>query len=514
MEHCKNCQTELEEGVTLCPQCGTENAPEETAPVQETAEETVQAENPQPEENGAVKEVTEAPLQAEQKQEQPAAQAEITPGITLTLTPGKIALAVAALVLIVALLVALVVGGMRGKDDHQNQNVVPAESTQAQEQPVETTAPPTIPEDGDPDNETCKGSYTASDEEVIAAKDTVIATAGDKELTLGMLQIYYWQEVTGFLNQYGQYAMYFGLDYTQPLETQVCGIMEGRTWQQYFLLSALNSWRTYTALDIAAENAEFEMDQEYADYLAELPQKLEEEAVAGGFASAKELMEYNVGVGSEVEDYVTFMEVYYHGYSYFEHCYENFEVTDEEIEQTFLEHEAEYAENGLTKETKTVDVRHILVYPEGATSETVRTETFPEEAWAAGEAAAQEILDAWLAGEATEHTFAELAGEHSGDPGSAANGGLYTGVNQGDMVEEFDAWCFDPERKAGDYGIVKTVFGYHIMYYSGETFLWKDSVKEDVLNEKANDLVDGEVEKNPLTVQWDKILLCFLDLSR
>ena len=180
----------------------------------------------------------------------------------------------------------------------------------------------------------------------------------------------------------------------------------------------------------------------------------------------------------------------------------------------FAEHEAEYAANGLTKDTKTVNVRHILVYPEGATSETVRTETFSDEAWAAGEANAQAILDQWLAGEATEESFAALAGEHSQDPGSAANGGLYTGVYVGQMVQNFNDWCFDPARQVGDYGIVKTEFGFHIMFYSGEEFLWSKTVEQDVISQKTNDLVDAALEKYPLTVSYDKIMLSLAEAYR
>ena len=35
------------------------------------------------------------------------------------------------------------------------------------------------------------------------------------------------------------------------------------------------------------------------------------------------------------------------------------------------------------------------------------------------------------------------------------------------MVSEFDEWIFDKERKSGDTGIVKSDYGYHIMYYVG-----------------------------------------------
>ena len=33
------------------------------------------------------------------------------------------------------------------------------------------------------------------------------------------------------------------------------------------------------------------------------------------------------------------------------------------------------------------------------------------------------------------------------------------------MVDAFDKWCFDEARQPGDHGIVKTSYGYHIMYF-------------------------------------------------
>ena len=514
MEHCKFCQAELEEGSTICPDCGKDNAESVQEPMEEKISDSEQEqgavrddstqETSEPESSAdAGEEVTsgEEPKEQEAKEE---LSATIEPGMKMT--PGKVAAAVAGLIVLLAVLAALVLWGTKDRDAGEPQQTEAA--TEAAE-----TEPATIPEDGDPDNETCKGSYSASDDAVVASADTVIATAGKYTLTLGQLQIYYWQEVSSFLNQYGSYTPYFGLDYTQPLDTQSCGIMEGRTWQQYFLASALNSWRTYQALDDKATAEGFEMEQELKDYLAQLPQTMEEEAVSKGFESAEALLKYNVGAGASIDDYVQFMQVYYHGYSYFNNFCSGLTATDEEIADMFALHEEEYAQQGLTRDTKTVNVRHILVYPEGATTDTIRTETFPEEAWAAGEASAQELLDQWLQGEQTEESFAELAQEHSQDPGSAANGGLYTDVYEGDMVEAFDAWCFDPLRQVGDYGIVKTEFGYHIMYYSGETIQWPIHAKNDVINEKTNNMVDAAVEALPIQVEYDKILLAVVDLG-
>ena len=96
-------------------------------------------------------------------------------------------------------------------------------------------------------------------------------------------------------------------------------------------------------------------------------------------------------------------------------------------------------------EYHTVSVRHILVDTE-------------EEA--------QSILDEYLAGDQTEDSFGALAAEYSSD-GNAESGGLYEGVYKGQMVKEFEDWCFDESRQTGDTDIVQTDYGYHVMYYVG-----------------------------------------------
>ena len=195
MEEQKNTQEQLEEV--------------QTAPAEEIAEETPAAET-------AAEETAAEPVAEEPAEETPAEPAGKA-------TPGKIALAIGAVVVLTAVLIALIVSG--GK---QKQAEVPVTEPVMTEAVVEAT----IPADGNPDDVTCKGSYSVSDEEAIAAGDTVVATIGEYQLTNDKLQVYYWMEVQNFLNNYGAYAAYFGMDYTQPLDTQL--EEEGLTWQQYF----------------------------------------------------------------------------------------------------------------------------------------------------------------------------------------------------------------------------------------------------------------------------------------
>ena len=109
---------------------------------------------------------------------------------------------------------------------------------------------------------------------------------------------------------------------------------------------------------------------------------------------------------------------------------------------------------------------------------------------------ANELLQQYNDGEKTEDAFAALAVANSTDS-NASSGGLYTNVYKGQMVPSFEDWCFDPSRQAGDTGIVQTSYGYHVMYFVGqsENPYWYDqaesSLKSDAYNEWYSAITDG-----------------------
>lgn len=421
----------------------------------------------------------------------------------IKLNSAKIALVIVGVAILLGVLAAVIFLGM-------DRSPAPAvETTEASE----TEAPATIPADGNPDDETAKGTYTASDEDVIAAHDTVVARMGDDTLTNGQLQMFYWTEVRNFLSSYGSYASYVGLDPTKPLDVQTCAIADTQcTWQQFFLASALNSWRNYQATAAEAEAAGFQLDEETQTQLDTAIENLEQSAPLYGFENAEELLKDDVGVGATLDDYSHFLKLYYTGSVYFSDLCQTLEPTDEEVEKYFDDNAEAYEKNGLTKDNKTVDVRHILVMPEGATTDNIRTDTFDDAAWEASRQKAEELLAQWEQGDKSEDSFAELAKANSQD-GSASDGGLYTGVSEGQMVEAFNDWCFDDVRQPGDYGIVKTEFGYHLMFFVGSTPVWKESARSDLSNARANELLNSILEKHTVEADFDKILLGYVELN-
>ena len=223
---------------------------------------------------------------------------------------------------------------------------------------------------------------------------------GDEQLTNGKLQVYYWNVVQSILSSnYGYSLMYQGLlDYSQPLDTQLCSEDSSLTWQQFFLGEALNYWQMYQSLALEAKNAGMEMPAEDREYLDGLEASLEETAANYGLSGIEELLLKNVGPGAGLEEFAGFQELYYQGKPYYTAETEKLVPTPEDLEAYYTENESYFTGNGVTKDGTYVSVRHILVMPEGGTTGDDGTTTYSDEEWAACEKKAQEILDEWLAG--------------------------------------------------------------------------------------------------------------------
>ncbi len=154
----------------------------------------------------------------------------------------------------------------------------------------------------------------------------------------------------------------------------------------------------------------------------------------------------------------------------------------------------------------TVAVRHTLIAFETAASGATDEEVAQVEANNAGKKAEAEALyEEWKAAGATEEAFIEMAKEHSADS-NAADGGIYTGVTQGQMVSAFNDWCFDESRQPGDHGIVETEYGYHIMYFvENEGLSYRSDIENTLLSQEYNTYLTG-LKKAVNTTYNDKAI--------
>ncbi len=473
---CKFCNAEVEEDQRICPVCGKElieePTPDTEVPVQEepvvaVADQEIDEDLPEQEEPEVVPE------------DEPKPKKSATP-LVLSIIAAVLALASLALLLMIAL-------GIDIKSF--------------------------LPRKNDIFN---KDSYTVVDDKAEKNGDTVIATIAGKELTNAQLQIYYRMQVIDFLNYYGSYLDQIGLDLEKPLSEQTCYLEDDKTWEQYLLGIAIQTWQNYQVIELMAEEENFELGEEYKQSLDAMPEDLKEQATEAGFDSVDALVQDVIGPACSEALYMDYVRLAFTCEAYYNAINEQMKPSDDEIAAYFDENADTFAESGITKEMGNIaDVRHILVCPKGGTKdETTGATTYSEKEWAACLAEAEKILDEWKKGAATEESFGELAKTYTEDTGSASTGGLYEDIAPGaSYVENFLNWSIDMNRQKGDTDIVKTEYGYHIMYYVEGTPYWKDVAATQMISEKMTEKTDAAEEKWPITVDYRKIAISQLDLS-
>lgn len=116
---------------------------------------------------------------------------------------------------------------------------------------------------------------------------------------------------------------------------------------------------------------------------------------------------------------------------------------------------------------------------------------------AAAKAEASKYLAEWQKKGATEDAFIEIC-KNSDDKSTADKGGETT-FTKGVMVKEFENWCFDPARKAGDCEIVKSErYGYFLIYFENlsKEPAWHEKAADVIVDTKLNDYVEALVKKN------------------
>ncbi len=480
---CKKCHVHVEDGATVCPVCGAAIEPEEMCE-QEAAAATVEDVTIIPSEDAAevqnqfeiTEDVLEETLPVENGEVVEAAPAKKKTWVKVT--------AIAACVALFLSLAATVWYAVNGSWLPRKNDVF------------------------------FKDQYFAEENKAVNAADTVVATVGGKKLTNSQLQVFYWMGIYDFLQNYSSYLSYFGLDLTQPLYAQY--VEEGgQTWEQYFLEGALNTWHSYQSMLLSAEKEGFAVSELLLEQIDAVADSMEASAIEYGFANADEMVQADMGPAAKISDYRHYMDIYYGGMSYFESLYDQMDPTADEIAAYYEDHADLIKTNyGIDKESgRRIDVRHILVCPTGGTTDDNNQTIYTEDEWEACRQKAEDILKQWAEGEATEESFAAMAMELTEDPGSQNTGGLYTYVYEGQMVPTFNDWCFDESRQYGDTDIVKTNYGYHIMFFVYGEEGWIRRSKDGLVSDMCSEVMAQAEEAYPMKVNYKKIVLGKGDLA-
>ncbi len=493
---CKYCQAEMPEDGLFCPYCGR-NHQQESEEIVTSAEEVEQI----LQEDGEVTLVV-----PEEEAQEPDGQVEELIESPQVQRLKKFAVFSGCIAVLVVLATVLFFGIRGGWD-------IGDKITAAVSDAYKTVVGWVIPRENDI---FYRDNYSVSDKKAQKKREEVVATLGDSQLTNGQLQIYYWLQVIEYIDQYGYYLSYIGLDYTKPLHEQMSMDQE-TTWQQYFLENAIGTWQTNQAFAMMAAEAGYQLPENYRKQLDEMESSLQQTATKNGYATVEDMLHDQMGAGCDVEDYMAYMETYYTGYLYFGELYEKIDPTAEQIEQYFTKNEAAFAEQNIAKDSGLYySIRHILVEIEGGTKGEDGKMTYTEEEWAACQTKAEALLEQWKAGAATEDSFIELVEENSADTNTNKTGGLYAGFVKGDMEksfgEGFEQWCVAEDRKTGDYALLKTDYGYHLVYFVESQDIWYTEARAALIEEEGTKIVEDALEKYTLEVDYKKIVLGKVDL--
>lgn len=168
------------------------------------------------------------------------------------------------------------------------------------------------------------------------------------------------------------------------------------------------------------------------------------------------------------------------------------------------------------EEDETYTVRHILVAPESgsnSSSSTSEKTEYTDEQWAAAKKKADSILAEFNKTDKSEYEFAKLAEQYSTDSASTSSGsndsfgGLYESVTLGQMVPDFEKWSIDDSRKYGDTGIVKSDYGYHIMFFINDCPEYQSKIIAQIKSDRLSNMIDKaevKVHENAIKKAVDK----------
>ncbi|MBQ3257108.1 MAG: peptidylprolyl isomerase [Oscillospiraceae bacterium] len=395
-----------------------------------------------------------------------------------------------------------------------------------------------------------------------AAPEAVVAEIGDTALTNAELQVYFWAQVAAHARTDEVQP-----DLRVPLKWQACPLEGAENWEEYFLLKAVNTWHTAQALVMQGDaeglpleeryqpnldwHAEYMTGEEPAieflygwnpgyrvntlhqNYIDALPALLDDLAEGLDYPSSEDMA--MAVFGTTEEKVLQAASLYNRGYSYYTALTyllgTEFDTTvekpaeDEAAEPTPTPTPTPKPAPTVTPEPKydgtpCISFRQILHRPQhpqwytkaqAAKEPQVEYNVAPDgkvscvnSGWRNGDWKSQSILSEWRSDyQSTEYGFGQLAYERSDDEASAKHGGLYVNVLPGEVPAELEEWLFDPVRKYGDTKIIRTEYGYHILYFVEGTTVEAKAEADAKLADKQAELIAIAKERFPVELHLE-----------
>lgn len=289
--------------------------------------------------------------------------------------------------------------------------------------------------------------------------DTIAISSPHYSMNISEAAYLYYSTLSDFFSQNYDMISYFGLDMSKSHKDQNCMIVEGKTWFDFFLERTVGYANQCLVLSEAANAAGMELDEDDEARISQSFSQLEAYAASNNY-SVKEYLELVYRNGVNEQNIYNSMRLSVLAHKFYTQTINSFEFTEDEYAAYISENFADEEDYDM------INVRHILVSDENK---------------------AKDLLANIIQNDDVEAAFIAAVASNTTDGGSKDNGGLYPNVYKGQMITEFNDWCFDAARKVGDTGIVKTDYGYHIMYFVGFGDSYQRTKADEGLRAKAFD---------------------------
>lgn len=398
-----------------------------------------------------------------------------------------------------------------------------------------------------------------------AAPEAVVAQIGDMTLTNAELQVYFWAQVAAHaqtdavqpdmrvplkwqacpLEGAENWEEYFLLRAVNTWHTAQALVMqgdaEGLPLEERYQPNLDWHAEYMTGNEPAIEflygwNPGYRVNTLHQNYIDALPAQLDEMAAELGYVSSEDLA---MGAfGTTEEAVLAAASLYNRGYSYYTALtYLLGTEFDTTVEKPAAEEVTEETEPTPTPVptatpaptvtpapsydgTPCVSFRQVLYRPnhpqwyskaQAAKEPQVEYAVAPDgkvscvnSGWKNGDWESQSLLSEWRSEyQGTEYGFGQLAYKHSDDEGSKNHGGLYVNVVPGDVPAELEEWLFDPARKYGDTKIIRTEYGYHILYFVEGTTVEAKAEADAALAAQQTKLIEIAKEKFPMELNLE-----------
>ncbi|MBE6572913.1 MAG: hypothetical protein E7652_00800 [Ruminococcaceae bacterium] len=253
---------------------------------------------------------------------------------------------------------------------------------------------------------------------------------------------------------------------------------QAQTWHEFFINTAVNSIQNDICYAEAAIDEGFEydgLDEKVDGYIEKLKLEAENESL--------EFEDYLIkyyGTSVAEKDIRGALELQIFSSAYKDKVNDDKagSVTDRQLES----YRTDDADDAPTK-----NVHHILLTADKYGSDNK------------AKAKAEEVLAEYNKGKKGVEAFEAVAEKYNEDGSS-----FYENVTEGVMVAEFNDWLFDDSRKVGDTDIVKTEYGYHVMYFDGDGLpTWKADAIESIVSEEMTAFESGLFEIYKDTIIYD-----------